>query len=409
MKNGDLWVVTEQRHDGSLAVQHRRHRTRTVLPADYLREHVQLGYATTVHRCQGMTVDVGRVLADRSMTREHLYTGLTRGRHRNHVYVVNDELLDVSMHHEAHSEISARSVLEAVLGRTGDGASAMTTMLEELEASRSLATLVPAYETALDPGAVDAMSNAVQRAFGTDEATVILSDESWHHLATLLYRHLRRAADLAILLGDHAGTLGGAHHPAAVLHWRLGDPPGSDHRLPPWIAPPPADVHEAGSDRHAEDAAVVAWLRDVASRIADRLDELTLRVAEHPPRWTAALPAAPAVDTPERIVWDSHIGRIVAYRDRYLIDADSPVGRTVRPDTTQGRPRLDAEAALTALGGASTTPSVDERERHLQAERDQRLEQMAQRLDELRSTGIDATDPVHQRGARAADVGFDLF
>ena len=33
------------------------------LPADYVREHVELGYAATVHRAQGMTVDHGHVLA----------------------------------------------------------------------------------------------------------------------------------------------------------------------------------------------------------------------------------------------------------------------------------------------------------------------------------------------------------
>lgn len=116
VKNGDLWTVTGVRDDGALTVQHREHRTRTVLPAAYVREHLQLGYATTVHRCQGMTVDVARVLVDDSMAREHLYTGITRGRESNHLYVVTEELLDVSLHHQPQPVAAARDVLEAVLG-----------------------------------------------------------------------------------------------------------------------------------------------------------------------------------------------------------------------------------------------------------------------------------------------------
>ena len=58
VKNGDRWTVTQV---------HRRRLPRRAapassarsveLPADYVAEHVQLGYATTVHGAQGMTTD----------------------------------------------------------------------------------------------------------------------------------------------------------------------------------------------------------------------------------------------------------------------------------------------------------------------------------------------------------------
>ena len=64
VRNGDLWTVLARDDDGSLLVQRnqragaRNSRPATLrLPADYVADHVELGYATTAHRAQGMTVD----------------------------------------------------------------------------------------------------------------------------------------------------------------------------------------------------------------------------------------------------------------------------------------------------------------------------------------------------------------
>lgn len=252
VKNGDLWVVLDQRSDGSLVVKHRTHNTRTVLPAAYVRAHVQLGYATTVHRCQGMTVDVSRMLVDRSMTREHLYTGATRGRNTNHLYVVNEELLDTSLHHQARPDQAARAVLETVLGRSTLGEGAMATMADELEHASSLATLVPSYEdayaTVLDPEGVQQMSDAVLVAYGPDHAATITAEDTWPLLAALLYRHQRCGADLPELLRRHGDDLAQADSPAQLLRWRLGEPATAhpDPTLPVWITPPPADLPPQG-------------------------------------------------------------------------------------------------------------------------------------------------------------------
>src|SRR3546814_14841239 len=50
--------------------------------------HLTHGYATTVHKAQGTTVDRCFVLVDDTMTREHAYTALSRGRHGNELFVV---------------------------------------------------------------------------------------------------------------------------------------------------------------------------------------------------------------------------------------------------------------------------------------------------------------------------------
>jgi hypothetical protein len=67
-------------------------RTGTIqLPAGYVSEHVELGYAQTSHATQGRTVDTGLLLVDTPTDSRGIYTPMTRGRLGNHAYVVTDE------------------------------------------------------------------------------------------------------------------------------------------------------------------------------------------------------------------------------------------------------------------------------------------------------------------------------
>lgn len=68
------------------------------LPAEYVTEDVELGYAQTSLASQGRTVDVSLLLVDSSTDSRGVYTPMTRGRHGNHAYVVtedNETALDV--------------------------------------------------------------------------------------------------------------------------------------------------------------------------------------------------------------------------------------------------------------------------------------------------------------------------
>ena len=60
---------------------------------------VDHGYATTIHKAQGLTVDRCLVLADELIYRESAYVALSRGRARNQLYVVND---GIDVEHAAH-------------------------------------------------------------------------------------------------------------------------------------------------------------------------------------------------------------------------------------------------------------------------------------------------------------------
>lgn len=83
--NGDLGDIT----GGDETSIHVRLSDREVrLPLDYVADHLQLAYARTVHKAQGLTCEVGLLLGDDALYAELGYTGLTRGRAENHMYTV---------------------------------------------------------------------------------------------------------------------------------------------------------------------------------------------------------------------------------------------------------------------------------------------------------------------------------
>ena len=63
IRNGSLFTVRAIGRDGSLRVQRIDGDGVTTLPADYVTTWVDLGYASTIDRAQGITVDTARVIA----------------------------------------------------------------------------------------------------------------------------------------------------------------------------------------------------------------------------------------------------------------------------------------------------------------------------------------------------------
>jgi len=60
-------------------VQNARNQHVTTLPAAYVADSTELGYATTIHGAQGVSVDTTHGLATGTESRQQLYTMLTRG------------------------------------------------------------------------------------------------------------------------------------------------------------------------------------------------------------------------------------------------------------------------------------------------------------------------------------------
>jgi conjugative relaxase-like TrwC/TraI family protein len=121
VRNGDLWDIAAVGPDGSLKVRpadsdgHRGDRGIVRLPADYVAEHVELGYATTTARTQGITADQTHTIAAPGMAREDLYVGMSRGRHLNRTYVITEPAHDECLPDRAQPSPSALDILRTIL------------------------------------------------------------------------------------------------------------------------------------------------------------------------------------------------------------------------------------------------------------------------------------------------------
>lgn len=128
--NGDLWRIRKVHADGSITVLGIDHRGSVRLPADYVAANVELGYASTVHRSQGSTVDRCHLLMNATLGRALAYVGLTRGAESNHIYLATDAL-DPTCEQQPEDPITDQEMFAKVLAREDDNLTATETMRRE--------------------------------------------------------------------------------------------------------------------------------------------------------------------------------------------------------------------------------------------------------------------------------------
>lgn len=142
IKNGDEWLVVGAPGVGLLDVRRVDGSGTATLSADYVREHVDLAYASTAHRAEGRTVDTAHaVVTGPGMTRESLYVVMTRGRAANHAYVATDYVPDADTAHGPSDRWAAHNLLESVLDNVGAEMSAHETLATvDADAKRPIPT-----------------------------------------------------------------------------------------------------------------------------------------------------------------------------------------------------------------------------------------------------------------------------
>ena len=89
--NRELWTVTGVHDDGAVTVSSCLGSGSVMLPAEYARQHVRLGYAATEYGNQSDTVTIGVELATTATTRRGLYVGVSRGEQENWILVVTED------------------------------------------------------------------------------------------------------------------------------------------------------------------------------------------------------------------------------------------------------------------------------------------------------------------------------
>ncbi|MCW2855873.1 MAG: primase catalytic core, N-terminal domain [Marmoricola sp.] len=150
VKNGDRWRVAEVRSDGALIVARvGATRIRVILPANYVAQHVQLGYATTVHTAQGMTVDTSHTVLSGEESRQLLYVALSRGRVENHLYLASDtgEVEESGLPTALPPTLV--QTLRGILARDGSQVSATTAHREATDPAGRLHDAVLRYDDAM--------------------------------------------------------------------------------------------------------------------------------------------------------------------------------------------------------------------------------------------------------------------
>ncbi|WP_308468924.1 MobF family relaxase [Rathayibacter soli] len=362
VRNGERWHVTGVRVDGSLTVRRvgRRWGGKLVLPAGYVAEHVDLGYAVTAYRAQGVTTDTGHALIEPTTTRENLYVALTRGRESNTAYVAVDRPDDnhSTQHPGDNPDATARSVLYGVLQHVGAEPSAHQMITTEQDAWSSIGQLAAEYETIAAAAQHDRWATLIRTSglSETDAEAAIASDvfgpltaqlrraEADHHNVDTLLPRLVAARGFA----DAADI-------AAVLHARVAR----------------ATARPAGSGRTWRAARLIAGLipaavgpvtPDMRQALDERRDLIEHRAAalvskaftDHAP-WVAGLGETPS-DPRKARAWRVQVRIIAAYRDRYTITTDSPLGAPAE-NVAQ---RIDAARARAAIDRArQLSSSVD--------------------------------------------------
>ncbi|EWT05263.1 transfer protein Tra [Intrasporangium chromatireducens Q5-1] len=363
VKNGDRWTVLTVRDDGAVTAQHARNGRIVTLPAEYVTTSVELGYATTVHGAQGVSVEVMHGLATGQESRQQLYTMLTRGRAGNHVYlqVVGDGDPHTVITPETVFPATPTDLLEAILARD-DAPTSATSLLRDLAAPATrLGHATSRYVDALYAAADDTLGPDVSAALedGANQLAPGLTGEAaWPALRAHLLLLAAAGTDPMAALRDAAERrqLDTATDLAAVLDWRLDDTGlRNAGRGPlPWTPAVPAMLasHPAWGEYLDRRADLVAGLAEqVRSAVAP--DTVPAWAAHAGHRVEPALVAEVAVwraamqvpDTDQRPTGPRQLAKAAAVWQRSL-DARLTAGHgdaldEWAPLLTQLEPRLD--------------------------------------------------------------------
>ncbi|MCQ9334905.1 relaxase domain-containing protein [Corynebacterium phoceense] len=265
--NGERFEVVGISEDGSLKVRdpNAKKKTDFTLPADYAQQHVQLGYASTVYRAQGITVNNAHAVVGAETDRRALYVAMTRGKWQNHVYVAEDSAIDFDSE-MAHWHMSGvensdyNRILERIVMHDSGQKSATDRHHDLIKQATGDEEKRSIYRTAADLLHTDyrreVIEPAVQRHLGQlpeSLTTGLDMKQATERISTALQRLHQYGVNGLRELDIAVHGLEGAHDVGAVIAHRLGQlVPES---APELVALPP---HHEAEDRELYDWATAA-------------------------------------------------------------------------------------------------------------------------------------------------------
>jgi conjugative relaxase-like TrwC/TraI family protein len=364
VKNGDRFVVAATNLDGSMTVRRVSSAAEVVLPADYVAQHVELGYATTSYRSQGRTVDTTHSLVSPTTTREVLYVAATRGRESNKMYVDTSFDPDPATGHDGTiAQQSAAEVLAGVFANEGAHLSAHEILERAHRHIEDFSVLAAEYET-LARAAQQQRWDDLLECSGLEPGRLeqVRQSPAYGPLLAALRDAESRGLDVERTFPKlvAARPLDDAEDPASVMHDRVdrwaqgaGTMRRASANLIVGLIPRAAGV----TDR---DMVQALDKRDAAIQLRAR--ELALQAVENGQVWVSRLGTPPS-DPVERERWMAAVSTVAAYRVRWSIGNDHrPLGSYGAVKAIEGvNHRKRAQAAiqrarsLSEVGGISSS------------------------------------------------------
>ncbi|MFE0532030.1 MobF family relaxase [Micromonospora parva] len=354
LANRARYQVREVGADGSIVAANAAGDVVT-LPPQYVAAHVDLGYASTVHAAQGLTVDTAHGVVTQATGWSALYVGMTRGRQRSTAYVATHAEAADAPTGQTHAteRRDPLEVLRSVAAGAEEELAALELQAQEAERAASAATLVDRYADGVQTigaarvaGVLDGL--AATDVISEDERLALAADPAMGPLSRLLRSAELAGHDPTVLLTEAIGdrSLTGARSVAQVLHHRI------EERLQGVPTPTVEDLSQAAPVGLSGE-----WTRYM-DRLGDLVDErrreLAERVAEAAPQWAVeALGPVPA-DPIERAEWEYRAGLVELAREATgHEDQAVPLGVAPRPGQTEHRAVW--HAAWRALGKPEAT------------------------------------------------------
>jgi conjugative relaxase-like TrwC/TraI family protein len=355
--NREQYRVLESRDNGGLVVARTTRDAdgaellgaRLTLPAGYVRKHVALGYASTVHAAQGLTVDTSHTVVTARTRLAALYVGLSRGWNRNTAHVTTRAVPDEDAPTGTVNQVAHRTpaaVLAGVFETDRPDQSALKTAAESATEARSIRTAADLFADGCEQATAGRTAGWLDQLTAgghlTAQQRMQLAAEDG---ATTLNRVLRRA--------ELAG-----HDPRQVLTAAITSRPLTDarqlinvihHRITTNVSLDPAGDRYADWTPTVDDPEWRTYLTGLAEKADARRDQLAAQAVDEAPTWAVEAFGPVPDDEPVRDVWRERVGAVAAHRE-LTGHEDDTVAIGAPPKAGQVEEYASYRAAWHALG-----------------------------------------------------------
>ncbi|MFJ6377987.1 MobF family relaxase [Pseudarthrobacter oxydans] len=341
VRNGTLFDVEGiSRRDGSLLARRRDTGASVLLPRAYLESSVELGYATTAHRSQGITVDTGHtVVTQGRLTRELLYVSMTRGRSGNFAYVSEGDDAD-HLAVDPSLQLSWQGILGEVLAAEAAERTAHEIRDAELRKADSLERLYAEYDYLAQIAAgLDLRKQLDEHAPGISEE--FEHSPSWG-AAVAAWRKATAVSRQGTerILSQFCQETSSANDRCAVLSVRLrrvmkGRTTAVEEPLVEKLTIPRPDL--------------ASMIQQVRERISQRKEAVSVAALTADPEWKRALLEA-AGDSTSAETWQL-VRDVAVFRDRWALP-DSPLPLGPSPADYEWEQRGQRERINAAINNA---------------------------------------------------------